>query len=313
MAAPQPETDVTDFDRILERAAAEPDASPSAGTPNAAFAYDDWLEKLSSAPDGGSDPAAVQHLIADSHASAIAKQRSLALSAPAALDQPAAAAAQATLTAPAALHASATTAQAEPQAAPSCDSYANINHSSDPAITIMAPSHPPPVPHWQPEVVPPPAVAFPANGPAERARLAAEAASEAGMLSNLQQLESELAKEKEARRTQAFELSSLHRQVDHANGELARLQHAQQKLESEASEWRASEQSMRKELREETTRGSRDGAVIRALQQREATLLAQLSGALRSATRPLLLPRHIDQMRRRSELDRAMSADRYRG
>ena len=52
------------------------------------------------------------------------------------------------------------------------------------------------------------------------------------------------------------------------------------KLQDEMGSSRATEEAQRAELREGTARGSRDGAVIRSLQQREATLLSQLTGAL---------------------------------
>ena len=77
-----------------------------------------------------------------------------------------------------------------------------------------------------------------------------------------------------------MEAASLHRQLEFASAELSRVQAAKEKLETEASETRATEQAQRLELREESARSSRDGAVIRSLQQREASLLAQVSGLL---------------------------------
>ena len=135
--------------------------------------------------------------------------------------------------------------------------------TSSPSVQVFAPA--------------PPAAARPQEPPLD---LSEGEAPMASPQSRLIQLETELAGEREARRLQQQALVSAHRQLDYASAELARSHQNRDTLESEASEFKATEQAQRIQLREESVRSTRDGAVIRSLQQREASLLAQLSGAL---------------------------------
>ena len=96
----------------------------------------------------------------------------------------------------------------------------------------------------------------------------------------LELAQTDLEAERAARRAQALEISSLTRQLEFASAELSRVRSAHAKLQDEIGSARATEEAQRAELREGSARGSRDGAVIRSLQQREATLLSQLTGAL---------------------------------
>ena len=124
-----------------------------------------------------------------------------------------------------------------------------------------------------------PAANAPAAVPNPGASIGALSSSE--LCYELRAVREELHSEREARRVTAMELVSLRRQLDYASEELSRVNSAHAQLEAAMSEARAAEQRQRAELREGAARGSRDGAVIRALQQREASLLSQLTGALR--------------------------------
>ena len=257
-----------EFDAILRRAASPgTPQKESLGVQGNSFAYDEWLDKLSNEPpvlNAGAkepDPIALQHLIAVSH-SHVHDQLSPELPTPGA-SMP--------VSVPDAVPASAVAA---------VHAMEFSNYSTDPSITICAPSYPPPPPPPQLPAMPPvPVVSTAAKVAAVAAANNAEETRE--LLAKLKQAEDDLKTERDGRKAQTLELASLNRQVDFANAELLRLQTVRGRLESEASESRATEQAQRNELREDSSRHARDGAVIRSLQQREATLLQQLSGALR--------------------------------
>ena len=172
-----------------------------------------------------------------------------------------------------------------------------------PVATSSQPPDPPPkavpepAPAQEPALVPevPPPARAPraccwtstATAPAAFAPAVLNPGAPIGALSSselsyeLRAVREELHSEREARRVTAMELVSLRRQLDYASEELSRVNSAHTQLEAAMSEARAAEERQRTELREGAARGSRDGAVIRALQQREASLLSQLTGALR--------------------------------
>ena len=139
--------------------------------------------------------------------------------------------------------------------------------SSPPAATIFA--GPPPLPPLA-DSPSSPADDLLGGLASESDRLAA------GLLQRVRQAETDLRSERDSRRAQQQALASAHRQLDYASTELARANEDRKRLEAAAAEFKATEHQQLIVLREETARGSRDGAVIRSLQQREATLLAQV-------------------------------------
>ena len=141
--------------------------------------------------------------------------------------------------------------------------------AQDPQIMVFAPAAAPPRPIPQPQPPPP-----------QPPQPAVVDISDDALKAQIEQVQAALDLERESRRTQQQALASAHRQLEFASNALSRANDENAKLEKRLDGLNAAEQAQRLELRDEHQRSSRDGAVIRSLQQREASLLAQLSGVI---------------------------------
>ena len=233
---------------VLAEAAAHIDTPQRPAS--ARFDYDEWLTKLASTAAGegsagGEGQLAVQQMIAMSHEAAAQEER---LSAPSCVAG-----------APPAPHATLRAPVPQPPQPP------QLPQPEFTAGPPLPPASSPPLPHTSRQ--------YTSGGDPP-------AATHVELVAELRVAQADLSAEQEARRAQALEVASLRRQLEYASHELNQLRSSYARLESEAGDARAAEESQRVELREGAARGSRDGAVIRSLQQREAALLAQVTAVL---------------------------------